>query len=89
MDLASFEDGARIGRPPQNRITLGKPREDAATVGVEQPAGRKIAAGGEQSVRIVERFLDRRKRIGRTRAQDRNADHVARENGECDISSSR
>ena len=55
------QDGAGVGRPPQDRLPFAEPGEDAAAVGAQQAAGIEVAAGREQSVRFVEREI----RIGK------------------------
>ena len=64
------EHHARVGAPPQQRIVLTEPGEDAMGIGIEQTFRRKIATGSEQTVGIGQRTLDRWKRI--VRAQERN-----------------
>ena len=64
------QHGARIGRPPQHRIAVVEPREDAVTIGIHQPLQRQRAAGGEQTIRVIERLLDRWKRVGRSEERD-------------------
>src|SRR5690606_9899284 len=46
------EHRPRVGGPPQDRLSLREPGEDAVAVGVEQPWRGQVAAEGEQPVRM-------------------------------------
>ena len=50
MKMFRKEDGARIGRPPEDRLTFVVPGKDAMTVRFQQPFRLKIAADGKQPV---------------------------------------
>ncbi len=50
MDGGRQQDGAGIGRPPQDGVTLVVPREDTALVGGDQPFCGQITAEREQPV---------------------------------------
>ena len=62
--LGGEQNHARVGAPPQNRITGAEPGKDAAPVGRQQPFRRQVAAGGEQAVGLVQCVFDRRERHG-------------------------
>ena len=70
VHLRRAQHRARIGRPPQDRIAFVEPGKNAAPIGIEQPPRRERAAGGEQAIRIIERLVDRRKRVGRPEKRD-------------------
>ena len=61
------EHRTRIGAPPEHRLPLAEPGEDAAAVRAQQAFGSQIAARREQSVRVLERLLDVGKPVGRSR----------------------
>ena len=63
--LIRKQHGARVRAPPQDRLTARVPGEDAASIGGEQPGRRQVTAGGEQSVRLAQRAVHRRKRVRR------------------------
>jgi hypothetical protein len=50
VEAIEFEDGARLGRPPQDRIAFVVPREDAAAIGAQQRLGPQIAADGNEAL---------------------------------------
>ena len=50
LQLGAVEHHARVGRPPEQRLALRVPREDAVAVGVEQALERQVAARAEQAV---------------------------------------
>src|SRR5262249_42888089 len=56
-ELLGEEYGARVGRPPEHRLSRGIPGEDAAPGGGGQALGREIAAGGEKAGGLLERLL--------------------------------
>jgi hypothetical protein len=66
MQFVGKQHCARIRRPPENRLALGKPRKAAMTVSLDQAIGRQVATGGEQSVRVAHGLFQRRKSQGIT-----------------------
>lgn len=48
MEFAGEQYGARIWRPPENRLIVVVPREDPVTVGFEQPFRTEVASYGEK-----------------------------------------
>ena len=71
--------------PPQDRLAFGKPREDAAAVGIEETSGREVATEGQQAVGFGEGVRDRWKwRVGIvSELNDAQAHVAAARNGEC------
>src|SRR5215204_1793760 len=69
---------ARIGRPPEDWVALAEPGKDPAPIGIEQAPRREGSAGGEQTVRIIERLVDRRKRVSRPEKRDHAKLYVRR-----------
>src|SRR5690606_18683116 len=57
--------GARIGTPPQNRLTTRVPGEDAAPVRFEEPGRGEVPACRKQPVRFAQRLIHGRERLGR------------------------
>ena len=50
MEMFREEDGAGIGRPPEDGLTFVVPGKDAVPVRFEQPFRLEIAADGKQPV---------------------------------------
>jgi hypothetical protein len=53
--LVCVKDAAGIRRPPQDRVALIEPREDAVRVRPSQTLGRKIATESKQAIGLDER----------------------------------
>ena len=51
LELRWQENHARVRTPPQDRLTFGKPREDAQPISGQQRGRRQIRACRKQSVR--------------------------------------
>ena len=66
VQFVGKQHGARVWRPPENRLALGEPGKAAMAIGLDQSIGGKIAAGGEQSVRLAHGFFQWRKGQGVT-----------------------
>ena len=66
MDFGREQHHARVGTPPQHRIIVTEPGEDAVGVGIEQPFRREIGPCGQQAIRILQCARNWRKRIVRT-----------------------
>src|SRR5262249_46337528 len=49
VQLGQFEDAARVGRPPQERVFRSEPGEDAAAIGFQQALGAQVSAHGNQA----------------------------------------
>jgi hypothetical protein len=64
------EHGARIRRPPQHRIAFVEPRKDPVPVCIDEPLQGQRAARREQTIGMIERLLDGRKRVGRPEEGD-------------------
>ena len=60
--LVGVQHHPRIGTPPQQRLALAVPGVDTAPIGVDDALRRQIAAGRQQSVRLLQRSFDRRER---------------------------
>ena len=69
-ELVDEQYHPRIGTPPQDRLAVAVPGENALPVGVLQPLGCEVVARGEQAIGFRERSLDRRE--GRVRLKPRN-----------------
>ncbi len=61
VEVARQQHTARIWRPPEQRLMLVIPRKNAVSIRVQQTLDAEVAAGSEQSVRLFERRLQRRK----------------------------
>src|SRR5262245_36203273 len=57
VKAVELEDRPRVGRPPTDGAVLVVPRENARTVGVQQPLGPQIAADGDEA-QIVGEFRE-------------------------------
>src|SRR5260221_3953909 len=55
-ELGREEHHARIGRPPQDRVAPGEPREDAMAVGLPEALRRQCAARAQPAVPRLERL---------------------------------
>ena len=55
MEVAGKQDHPRVRTPPQHRVVLVEPREDAPRIGVEQAFRREIAACRQQAIRFDQR----------------------------------
>ncbi len=66
MDFRREEHHAGVGAPPQHRIVVAKPGEDAVGVGIEKALWRQIATRRKQAVGILKGAIDGRKRIVRS-----------------------
>ncbi len=49
MKLVGEQHGARIRRPPENRLIVVVPRKDAVAIGFEQPLRTEVTSYGEQA----------------------------------------
>src|SRR3569832_2509174 len=63
-DLVRHQYHARVGTPPQDRLTGVEPGEDAVTIGIQQAIYRQIAAHRQQAIGLTQRGLDRREMCG-------------------------
>src|SRR5690606_26251919 len=57
------QHGAGIGAPPQDRLTALVPGKDTAAIRRQQSLGTQVAAGGEETVRLFQRFGRRWKEV--------------------------
>src|SRR6267378_974499 len=65
VKLLGEQHRARIGRPPQHRLTRRVPRKDPPPVRCDEALGRQVAAGRQQSARFFQRLLERREPLRR------------------------
>src|SRR6185295_2253646 len=68
--LVDKEHHPRVGTPPEDRLIAAVPGEYSSAIGFEQARRRHVLARREQSIRLDQRRLERRKR--RTLSQPRN-----------------
>ena len=61
MDTIRAEYDAWVGAPPQDGLALGKPREDAAPIGIEQARHGQVAPPRQQAIRLFQCKPARRK----------------------------
>src|SRR5207253_11129099 len=72
LEFLDVQDHAGNRAPPQDRLTRAVPGKYAMPVSIEHTWQRKVAAGGEQPVGIIERGIDRWK----LRARAKPGDHT-------------
>ncbi|MNN69617.1 hypothetical protein D3C81_1854230 [compost metagenome] len=59
VQFVGKQNGARIRRPPEDRLAFGKPWKTAVAIGRDQPIGRQVATGGQQPVGVAHGFFQR------------------------------
>lgn len=64
------EHGTRCRRPPQDRLAVGVPGEDAAAVGLEQARRAEVAANREEAVGVAQGMAGGRKIRGQAACPD-------------------
>jgi len=65
---------ARIGAPPQHRLAVAEPREDAVAVGVGQARDGQVGPRGEQAVGLAQCARDGGKGIGGLKPRNHEVD---------------
>ena len=77
VDPVGEEHHPRIRAPPEHRILVVEPREDATAIRVEQARHRQVVAGRQEPVRFRERPFHGRERIARFEPWDHESVHAA------------
>lgn len=61
VQFVGEQDGARVGRPPEDRLAILVPGEAAVAIGCDQALRIEVAAGREQPVGLLQGLVEGRK----------------------------